>query len=141
MAYVPKIKLWSSNGSTELYTFPIVQNHNAPQTGKKLIRKSNFRSQGEIVIEGGETPWELIISFILTGNDYEAIASAVETLENAVPLNTAFLLKINITATTYFGGNSGYKVKRLTPIQYPNRQKDLMNTKQDVTIKFQVNSW
>ncbi|HED05931.1 MAG TPA: hypothetical protein ENI61_04520 [Ignavibacteria bacterium] len=139
--WVPRIKLWSSDGSTELYTFPLVQNHNAPQTGKKLIRKTNFRSQGEIIIEGGETPWEVTINFILTGSEYLDIASAIETLESKVPLNTAFLLKINTTASNYFGGANGYKIKRLLPILYPNRNKDLMNTKQDVTIKLQVNSW
>jgi len=140
--WVPKVNLWSSNGLTLLYTFPAVNDHNAPQSVKKSIIQTNFRSQGGIVIPGGEDVWELTIRFTLTADGYENIASAIENLENAIQLHILYLIRIDKTQTSYFNqANGGYKVKRTKPFEYLDRAQDLMNDIQKVSASFDVNSW
>lgn len=142
MTWIPRVKLWNSGATSLLYTFPAVQNHNAPHTSKKFIKQSNFRSQGEIIIEGGEEPWELVISFVITADGYENIVSAIETLESTIELNIPYIIRIDTSSTTYFNQtNGGYKVKRTKPIEYLNREEDLMNDMQRAIIRFDANSW
>jgi len=141
-SWVPKVKLWSSDGLNLLYTFPAVNDHNAPQSVKKTLVQTNFRSQGGIIIPGGEDIWELSIRFVLTADGYENIAADIETLENTIQLHTPYLIRIDKTQITYFNqSEGGYKVKRTEPFQYIDRQRDLMNDIQKVVALFQVNSW
>lgn len=141
-SWVPKVKLWSSNGLTLLYTFTAVNEHNAPQSVKNSIPISNFRSAGGIIVPGGNAMWELVINFSLIAEGYENIADAIETLESTIELHTPYLIRIDTSQTTYFNqANGGYKVKRTKPFEYPNRAQDLMNDIQKVTARFDVNSW
>ena len=140
--WVPKIKLWSSNGLTLLYTFPAVNDHNAPQSIKNSVAINNFRSSGGIIVPGGNTMWELTINFALLAEGYQNIASAIETLENTIVLHTPYLIRIDTSQTTYFNqSQGGYKVKRTKPFEYINRAQDLMNDIQKITARFDVNSW
>jgi hypothetical protein len=140
--WVPKVNLWSSNGLNLLYTFPTVNDHNAPQSVQKSVVQTNFRSQGGIIIPGGEDLWELTIRFALTAEGYENITSAIETLESTIQLHTPYLIRIDKTQTTYFNqSEGGYKVKRTKPFEYTDRSRDLMNDIQKVVAKFDVNAW
>lgn len=138
----PSAELWSSDGLSLVYTFPIVQDHNLPRQEKKSIKQSNFRSQGGIIIPGGDNMWELFFKFVVVGEDYSAIATALEALESTVAYNTAYLIRIDINQTTYFNQSSGgYKVKRTKPFQYLDREQDRMITVQKTQVFFDVNSW
>ena len=143
MAWVPKVKLYNSGATSLLYTFPIVQNHNAPNDEEiRMIKQENFRAQGAIYIPGGLVTWEFVMEFILTGDNYTQIASAINTLESTIDFNTPYLLRIDDSETTYFNqANSGYKVKRIKAFEYPDRQTDLMNEFQRVICRLDVNAW
>lgn len=143
MATVSAVKLWNSSADSLIYEFPLVQNHNFPLGGvSKSIKKTNFRSQGEIIIPGGIEAVEGFVDFILIGDEYTEIASAIETLESTIDFNTPYILRVHTDVNTYFNqANGGYKVKRLKDFEYGNREQDLMNNKQDVTVRFDVHSW
>ena len=140
--WVPKIKLYASNGTTLLYTFPAVQDHNAPGNDKNSIAISNFRAAGGIIIPGGNKMWELTISFIILAEGYENLAPAINSLETTIEFHTPYLIKVDMTDNSYFNQSAGgYKVKRTKPFEYPDRSKDLMNDMQKVTARFDVNAW
>lgn len=134
MVWVPEFKLYDSTGIGLLYTFPAVNYTNAPRSVEDKIKITNFRSQGAIIVKGGETSWNLEMRFTILGDDYEAITTKIITLENIVQFNVPYILRINKTETSYFE----YKVKRIEPFQYEN---NLRNWKQIVFAQLEVNSW
>ena len=139
MSYIPVWTLRSSDNSSIIYHFPVVQNTNLPQTPRETVTKTNLRSQGAVVIDGGIKPFDATLEFILYDNsgEYEAIATLIDELEIAIPVNTAFILRIPKTATTY----SDIHVKRLVPFEYPNVTEDRRLYKQIVNAVFLANSW
>jgi hypothetical protein len=134
MAWTPKFRLYASNGSSLIYTFPVVQFTNAPHSNKKTVFIEGLRGIGGIVIEGAEEAWDLEIRFILLDDNYEDLTTKIEAVENTILTNTRYYLKIDKTSTTYFE----YKVKRITPIEYT---ESLRTDYQEVRITFRVNSW
>jgi hypothetical protein len=134
MAWAPKFRLYASNGSTLVYTFPVVQYTNAPHSNKKTVFIEGMRGVGGIVIEGAEEAWDVIIRFVLIGTDYQDLTTKIEALEGAIVSNTRYYLRIDKTSTTYFE----YKVKRIEAIEY---QDSLRTDVQEVTITLKANSW
>jgi hypothetical protein len=134
MAWIPKFRLYNSAGDTLLYTFPAVNYTNAPQSIEDFVEISNLRAQGSIVIDGGESPWDIEMRFTIMGDDYEDITAEIVDLEDTVEFNTPYLLRIDKTGGSYFE----YKVKRLTPFTY---EENLRNSYQKVQAIFRVNSW
>jgi len=135
MSFVPRFKLYDSTGLNLLYTFPVVQATNAPQSVKKIIEVRGQRGTGCLIIDGGDDCWDLFIEGILVADDdYEDLTASIDALESAVELNTAYVLKIDKTVSTYYE----YRVKRIEPIDYPD---SLRNESQDYTVTFRVNSW
>lgn len=135
MAFVPRFKLYESDGNTLRYTFPIVFSANYPNSSQNLIEHSNFRGKGSIIVDGGESAWDLTLQGVLSGDSYEEVIAAIDALESAVALNTPYVLKIGKTVSTQYS----YNVKRIEPIQYPsdNLRLDFI----EYTIIFRVNSW
>lgn len=142
MPWVPSFRLYASDGSTLLYTFTAVQDHNAPGNVINTIAISNFRGAGGVIIPGGNKIWELTISFVLLSDGYTNVAQAVDNLESTIICNTPYIIRIDETPTSYFNqASGGYKVKRIKPFDYTNRSQDLMNDIQRVTAHFDVNAW
>ena len=56
----PYFKLYDS-GNNLIYTFPLVQATNAPQTPRKSVVIESQRGKGAIILDGGEEIWELYI--------------------------------------------------------------------------------
>ena len=140
--WVPKVKLYASDGTTLLYTFPAVQEHNAPGNDKNSVAISNFRAAGGIIIPGGNKMWELTINFVILADGYENVATAIDDLESTIAFHTPYIIKIDKTNNSYFNqANGGYQVKRTKPFEYTDRSKDLMNDIQKVTARLDVNSW
>ena len=134
MSFVPKFKLYNSAGDTLLYTFPVVQEINAPQSPINAMEITGTRGIGSIVIAGGTSPWNLIIKGVLIGDDYEAIVVAMDALEITVALNTAFLVRIDKTISSYYE----YHAKRILPISYP---ENLRTSNQPYLVTLRINSW
>ncbi|KKL88285.1 hypothetical protein LCGC14_1926240 [marine sediment metagenome] len=134
MPFIPKFRLYNSVGDTLLLTFPVVQETNAPQSPSNIVEITGTRGIGSIIIAGGTPPWNLIIKGVLIGDNYQAIVVAMDALESTVTLNTAFLVRIDKTISSYYE----YNVKRILPIEYP---ENLRTSNQKYTVTLRVNSW
>jgi hypothetical protein len=134
MSFVPRFTLRSANNSTEIYVFSAVQSTNLPQTPRETVSISNLRSKGSVVIDGGIKSFEAVIEFVLWSNtgEYEDIIALIETLETTIPINTAFILRMDKTSTTYYD----YKVKRLVPFNYTDVGTDQRLYRQKVIATF-----
>lgn len=139
MAFVPKFTLRSANNATELYTFTAVQNTNLPQTPRETVTITSLRSKGAVVIDGGIKPFDGIIEFVLWSNtgDYTDIMDLIDELETTIPINTAFILRMDKSATTYYD----YHIKRLVPFSYPDVGTDQRLYRQKVTATFLCSAW
>lgn len=128
-------KLYASNGITPVYTFPVVFSANYPHSEKKVIEHENLRGKGSIIIEGGETVWDLNLRGVLMAADYNALMSLVNTLETTIILNTPYYVKITKGISTTWD----YKCKRIAPIEY---QEDNLRTNYlEYKITLRINAW
>lgn len=134
MSFIPRFKLYASNGSTLLYTFIAVQSTNAPQTPTKNTVISGMRGQGCIVIPGAAAEWDLTFNGILLAENYEALVVLMDALESALLLNTKYVLKVEKTSVTSYS----YNVMRIVPIEYP---ESLRNNFQEYQVTLKANSW
>ena len=132
--FVPKFRLYDSAGTTLLYTFFAVDFTNAPQSVRDTVEIGNLRSKGAVIIDGGESTWDLFMRFALIGDDYEAVTAEIVNLENTIEVNVPYILRIDKTAGSFFE----YKVKRIIPFDYP---ENLRLSNQRVFATFKVNSW
>lgn len=134
----PFFNLYASDGITLIYTFPLVQYTNVPQSPTKIVEIEGQRGIGSLIIDGGKAPWNLIIRgiFAITDADegYEEITADIVDIENKIVLNTPYILRIDKTASTYWE----YKIKRIVPIEYP---ENLRTDSQVYICSFRVNSW
>ena len=139
MPFVPKFTLYDSTNTTLIYTFMAVQNTNLPQTPRDTVTVTNLRSQGAIVIDGGIKPFTANLDFVLWTDSaaYEDLAVLIDALEVAIPINTAFVLRVDKSPSTYWS----YKVKRLVPFDYSDVQQDQRLARQKVSAHFLANSW
>ena len=129
-----RFRLWNSAESVIIYTFPIVFSATYPYSEKNLIEHINPRGKGSIIIDSGDTAWNLTLKGVLSANNYEALTTLIDALESAVQLNTPYILKINKTSSTYYS----YHVKRISPIEYEDNNR---TTFLEYTITFRVNCW
>jgi len=139
MSFVPRFTLRDSTNSTELYVFSAVQNTNLPQTPRETVAISNLRAKGSVVIDGGIKSFDAIIEFVLWDNsgDYEALMALIDTLESTIPINTAFILRMDKTSSTYYD----YHVKRIAPIQYTDVATDMRCYRQKCSISLLTEAW
>jgi len=136
MSFVPRFKIYDSTGMSLLYTFPLVQDHNAPKSPKKSIPVTNFNASTEIILEGGNAPWDWIVEFLITGENYEEIEGALDSLNSTIEVHVPYILRIDKTISTYYE----YKVKRLQEFDI---SKSLRNGDGVVTVvgTFRVGAW
>jgi hypothetical protein len=128
-------RLYDYTGLTPIYTFPIVFSANYPHTEKQLIEHTSLRGKGSIIVEGGDSAWDITLKGVLKANDYEALTVLIDAMETAVVLNTAYVLKINKTVSTYYE----YKVKRISPIIFD--EANIRTSFIEYQVTFRVNSW
>jgi len=136
MAIIPKFQLYDSTGANLIYTFPVVFDTNIPQTPSNAVVIEGLRGKGGIIIDGGEDMFEIFLHGVLIADDYEALTVLIDALEAAVPIHTAFHLRLDKTASTYYE----YHVKRIKAIEYPiadSKRTDI----QEYIVRFEANSW
>jgi hypothetical protein len=136
MVWAPKFRLYAVDGITLIYTFPIVQYTNAPQTVNKKTVIEGIRGQGCIVVPGAESSWDLEIHGVLLipNYDYTALATLIDTLETSVVMFTNYILVFDKSPSTAYT----YNVQRLEPIEY---NESLRTNYQEYRIKLRVGAW
>lgn len=112
MAWVPSFKLYQSNGSTLLYTLPNVIAISTPSDNPSFVEIDNLRSQGSIVIPGGDKAYDITIQGVIEASDYESLESLKYTMRDTIANNTRYVLKIDKTQST----TEDIKVMRLQSI-------------------------
>ena len=129
--------LYQSDGSTLQYLIPVVFSAKYPFTSKELIEHKNVRGKGSIVVDAGESSWDLPIKGVFFASGYDAIIALVIDMESKILINTPYVLKI--TKSQAGGTFYSYNVKRITPIEYQddNIKTDFL----EFTVSFRVNSW
>jgi len=134
MPFIPSVKLYQSDGLTLVYTFPLVQSTNVPQTISKNTVVEAPRGVGCIIIPGSTSSWDLIIKGILADEDYSSVTAKIDALETAIVLFTPYVIKIDKTISTTYS----YNVKRIEPIQYP---ENLRFADQEYLVTLKTNAW
>ena len=117
----PRLKLYQSDGTTLVYEFENVTDINDFQDPIRFSEHTSLRGQGSIISEGSQAPWDLNLTFILQGIDYEDLVAQMASILTTIVKNTKYVLRVDLTAST----TKDYKVKRLQSFNFPldNRKK------------------
>lgn len=133
----PRFRLYDSTGISLIYEFEFTTDINDFQDPTTFSEHISLRGQGSIISEGSDEPWDLNLSFIITGNDYEDLIAQMNSLLSTISKNTKYVLRIDLTAST----TKDYKVKRLLSFDFPlNNRKKRVNF-QTVNAIFRVDCW
>lgn len=132
--FVPSFKLYESDGATLQYTIENVISTNWPNENPSQVEISNLRSQGSIIIPGGDKSWELIIEAVLQADNYTDLTTAKFNLQNSIAVNTRYVLKIDKSNST----TDDIKVTRLLPINWGRTNT---RTFQFYTMILSAKSW
>lgn len=138
MPWTPTFKIYATNGSTLIYTLPLVIQSNHNNVGNnKFIRLENGRSIGATYIEGGLDDEDIVIEGVLRGTSYENLVTLRDSMLAAIVSNTAYYLKVDKSPSATYE----FKVKRLQGIEFTIGDKNKMNTRLDYKIVLKNNSW
>ncbi len=133
-----RFKLYNADGISEIYTFPLVQKTNFPQSPLRHIVLNGVRGIGALIIPAGTPIWTLEIDGILaidgSSEGYDELTAKITEMESLIALNTAYYIRIYKTSTTY----DSVKVKRVEVISYP---ESLRTDSQHYGCKFLVDAW
>jgi len=133
--FIPRFIVYKSDGATTQYTFEYVTETNWPREGdQKFIEHTNLRSNGSIIIPGGQSSWDLEITGCLLGTDYSNLISKKFSIQSDIVTQTKYVLKIDKTSTTV----DTLKVMRLSDIKWG---KTNHRTYQFYTVIFKVGCW
>ena len=134
----PTFKLYGANGSTLVYTFDYVTD----ETGLwddpvNYSEHTSLRGQGSIISEGGLSPFDLSLTFILKGTDYYNLTEKIDDVQTKIVKFTPYILKVSKTLSTV----RSIKVKRISPILFPYTYKQKRINIQNGVITFRASSW
>lgn len=134
----PTFTLYEDDGVTLVYEFECTTNINDFQDPATFVEHTSLRGQGSIIAGGDDAPWDLNLTFILTGVNYQDLTAQMQNILTIIPKFQKFVLSVDY-------GNSGntkdYKVQRITGIDFPlNNNKKRVNI-QTCEITFRVNTW
>ncbi len=133
----PRFKLFQNDGTTLVYEFERVTETNDFQDPVTFSEHLSLRGQGSIISEGSISPWDLNLTFVLQGDDYEDLVAQMNSLLTTIETNTEYILKIDLTSST----TKNYNVKRLQSFAFPlNNGKKRVNF-QTSNIILRVDSW
>jgi len=134
MAFIPRFKLYASDGTTLLYTFIAVQYTNIPNSIKKNTVIEGIRGNGCIIIPGSNASWDIEIRGILLADDYSTLTDLIDSLESTVVLCTNYVLKFDKDISETYN----YNVQRIEPIEY---SESLRTNYQEYTVRLKANAW
>jgi len=134
----PRFRLFDETGLILIYEFEFVTNILDNQDPADFVEHAGLRGQGSIIIEGSDSAWDLNMSFILRGDDYEAVTVEINTLISSIAKFTKYILKVD---TTIGGGTRDYKLMRLLPFSFPLPTTNKRVRVQRVDVTFRVETW
>lgn len=136
MSFVPSFKLYASNGTDLVYTFDdVIEIIGWPTDNPDYVEHTNLRSQGSIIIPGGDKAYNIIIRGVLRSTDYENLTIAMLALRDTIDNNTNYVLKLDKSSTT----TDDINVMRIQPITFEGPAK---RTKwQFYSVPLLANSW
>jgi len=134
MTWFPKYNLYAADGLTLIYAFQYTLSDNSPQDAVRFTEITGFRGQGSIIIGGSTQPWDITLTFFLTGTDYSDLIAKMDSVQSSIVLNTPYVLKIDRTIST----TQNYNVKRIAPIIWEDTKRIRY---QRGTITFRCDSW
>lgn len=136
MSFVPSFQLYASNGTDLVYTFDdVIEITGWPSDSPDYVEHSNLRSQGSIIVAGGDKAYNITIRGVLRSTDYENLTTAMLNLKNTIDNNTKYVLKLDKSSTT----TDDIKVIRVDSINFTGPAK---RTKwQYYEVTFLANSW
>ena len=137
MTYIPTFKLYDSTGTSLQYTFTYTTDIDDFQDPQSFVEHTSLRGQGSIVSAGSTEPWDLTLTFVLKDDNYEGLASQMNSLLTTIAKNTKYVLKIGLTNAT----TKDYKIKRLTSFEFPLDRRKKRVTWQTVRVTFRVDAW
>jgi hypothetical protein len=135
--WTPTFKLYDSTGGVLLYTFPVVQSTNLPQTPSATITVTNLRSKGAVVIGGGTKPFEESLHFWLVSDNYTDLMALITSMYTVIPINTPLILQMDTSPIAVIQ----YHVKRIDDFQWTGIDRDFRLYRQEVTLKLLCNAW
>jgi len=138
MAGFPSFILYASNGVTPVYEFNCVTDINDWQDPASFVEHTSLRGQGSIIVEGSTQPWDLNITFVLTGEDYEDLVGQIADLQTNIVKFTRYILKVQVTSG---GSTKDYKVMRLTSFIFPLDRDSKRVKFQTAQISLRVDAW
>lgn len=132
-----RFKLYDT-GNNLLYTFPVVQSSNAPQSPERHLTIEGVRGKGALIIDSGTPAWDLTIrGFLMIDNaseGYDELTDKIVEMETTIALNTPYKLRIYQDNSNYWE----YFVKRIEAIKWGDSLRtDLI----EYECEFLVNSW
>lgn len=135
----PTYELFDSTGVSSVYKFPnVIDDPGVFSDPKSFVEHTSLRGEGSIISAGCGEPFDITLTFVLQGTDYEDLVAQMDALLTTIDFNTKYVLKIDLTTG---GSTRDYKVKRLSSFQFPlDRQKKRV-TFQTVRVTFRVDSW
>lgn len=137
----PFYKLYASNSVTLIYDFLLVTDDGS---GSIFLNPTSFtehislRGQGSIVAEGSTQPFDITLTFLLEGVDYEDLAAQINALNTTIAFNTQYILKVELVIG---GSTKDIKVKRLQDFSFPLDRKTKRTRFQTVQVTFRANTW
>lgn len=134
MSWHPTFKLYQTNGTTLVYHIENVTRTNYPQEQPSSIQLTNLRSQGAIIIPGGDKAWTLELGAILIGDDYTDLTDKILELRDTIVANTRYVLKID----TSISATEEINIIRVEPIIF---EDSLRTSIQRYTLRLLANSW
>lgn len=137
MAWVPSFKLYQSNGSTLVYTFPLVQNVNDDDQPYDSVVIDGLRGVGSVVIPGSKKSFDLQLDFVILAADYTACMSAYNALDALIVPFTPYVLKIDQSTIL----TKNFNVKRIGALRINNTADGRRVKILKCSINFLANAW
>lgn len=136
MTWKPTIKLYASDGTTPVYTFSnVIDLPDQDIDNPDFVEHTNLRSQGSIIIPGGNKTYAFRIRGVLSASNYTALRVLMTAMQSAIVNNTNYVLKVDASIST----TDSYNVKRLKSISWSGSAK---KTKiQYYEVEFLAYSW
>lgn len=137
----PFYRLYASDGVTLIYDFDLVtddDNGSPFLSPTSFVEYNSLRGQGSIISEGSLEPFDITLTFILTGDDYEDLAAQINALNTTIAFNTPYILKVELVIG---GSTKNIKVKRLQDFSFPLDRARKRTRFQTVQIVLRALSW
>lgn len=113
--FSPKYTLYEDDGITLIYQFQCVQDDQGAFTDPASYSEhSSLRGIGSIISPGSDQAFDLAISFVLTGDDYQDLVAQMDDLLTTIPKFVNMVLKIDLTPST----TKDYYVERIQSFQW-----------------------